>query len=227
MTTKHVIFFGAAGSGKGTQSDFAIEAFDMSRISPGELARKIAASGDSDELSTHVAERLKSGELLDIEVVNMIIKKSVSVIHEDQKCKGIIFDGYPRSEHQDDFLRAGTFGDIEIDLAVYFEIDEKFLLERLSNRIVCQDCGAVFNRISKKTKVEGVCDECSGTNLLIRSDDNDIDAIQKRLSIFEKDTSPIMKRYEDEGKLVKINAGRSIDEVWEDTKSHLSALFSK
>lgn len=104
--------------------------------------------------------------------------------------------------------------------AVYFHIDLPKIVQRLTNRRTCKDCGAIYNLISHKPKAEGVCDNCSGTNLMQRPDDKE-EVIQKRLAVFKDNIDPVIDYYRSKGLLVTVDADRLESEVYKDIKSAL------
>jgi len=128
-----------------------------------------------------------------------------------------IFDGYPRNLAQaqtldKEVLKGAT------SLAVYFEINTAKLVERLTNRRTCKNCGAIYNLISKKPKVTGVCDVCGSTDLVQRADDKE-EVITNRLKVFAETIDPVLKYYQDLGRLMKVDAETSVDEIFNQISS--------
>ena len=103
-------------------------------------------------------------------------------------------------------------------MAVYFEINFSRLVERLTNRRTCKDCGAIYNLLSKKPKVAGVCDQCGGTNLVQRADDKE-EVIANRLKVFSETIDPVLEYYQDLGRLMKIDAEADVDEIYRQISS--------
>lgn len=103
-------------------------------------------------------------------------------------------------------------------LAVYFDIDMNKLVERLTNRRTCKDCGAIYNLKSKMPKVMGVCDQCGSTNLVQRADDKE-EVIKNRLQVFQDTISPVLEYYQDLGRLMKVDAEMSVDEIFNQISS--------
>jgi adenylate kinase len=104
--------------------------------------------------------------------------------------------------------------------AVYFKINMDRLLERLTNRRTCKDCGTIYNLVSKKPKITGVCDQCGSTNLIQRADDKE-DVIKNRLQVFQDTISPVLKYYQDLNRLVTVDAELSEGEIFNQITSKL------
>jgi adenylate kinase len=123
-----------------------------------------------------------------------------------------IFDGYPRNLVQAETLDKEVLKGSP-SISVYFEIDVARLVERLTNRRTCGNCGAIYNLISKMPKITGTCDKCGSTNLVQRADDKE-DVIKNRLKVFQDTVSPVLKYYQDLGRLIKVDAEQSPDVIF-------------
>lgn len=177
----------------------------LKHISTGDLLR--AEIAKQSDLGKEVKAVMDAGALVGDDLVIRLLQANI-----DLQASQYIFDGYPRN-----LVQAQTL-DKEVlkgsnSLAVYFEIDMAKLVARLTNRRTCKDCGAIYNLISKTPKITGVCDKCGGTNLVQRADDKE-DVITNRLQVFTDTISPVLKYYQDLGRLMKVNAEEAEDVIF-------------
>ena len=156
------IIFGAPGAGKGTYGSRLKEKLGVEVIATGDIFRELMK--DNSELGRKVKGFVEKGLLVPDEVVVEILKQRLSGIPEG---KGFILDGFPRTLEQAKTLEGIT----KIDVILLLEVPDQIIIERLSSRRICRNCGTVYNTRFLKPKVEGVCDKCSGP-LYQRSDDN-------------------------------------------------------
>jgi adenylate kinase len=206
----HLIFIGAPGSGKGTQAGKFVAERQFKHISTGDLLR--AEIAKKSALGLEVKKVMDEGSLVSDELVIRLLQANVEL----QKSQ-YIFDGYPRNIAQAQTLDREVLKGSP-SMAVYFEIDKNKLVERLTNRRTCKDCGAIYNLISKKPKITGVCDQCGGTNLVQRPDDKE-EVIINRLKVFEDSVSPVLKYYQDLNRLMKVDAEQSPDKIYSQISS--------
>ncbi len=210
---REFIFIGPPGSGKGTQTIMLSKDYNLPHIDTGSLLREEVSSGSAEgKLADSFMEK---GQLVPIELVSKIIKNRLS----KQDCKnGFILDGYPRSLEQayalDDILN-----EIDKNLFVkpcvfYFEVDRKQLVERLVNRRSCSKCGAIYNLKTMTLQDETKCEKCGG-ELTKREDDTE-EVANKRFTTYFEETAPLIDLYSKRGLLIKIDASRSIDEIYKD-----------
>jgi adenylate kinase len=150
---------------------------------------------------------MDDGELVSDDLVIRLLQANV-----DLAASQYIFDGYPRNLAQAQTLDKEVLKGAP-SVSVYFEIDMNRLAERLTNRRTCGDCGAIYNLISKKPKTTGTCDQCGSTNLKQRADDKE-DVIMNRLQVFQDTVSPVLTYYQDLGRLIKVDAEQSPDEIF-------------
>ncbi len=201
----HLIFIGAPGSGKGTQAGKFVAEKSFKHISTGDLLR--AEIAKQSALGLEVKKVMDDGQLVSDELVIRLLQANI-----DLQASQYIFDGYPRNLAQAQTLDKEVLKGSP-SLAVYFEIDMGKLVARLTNRRTCKDCGAIYNLISKTPKVMGVCDQCGGTNLVQRADDKE-EVITNRLKVFQETISPVLKYYQDLGRLMTVNAENAVDEIF-------------
>lgn len=209
---KELIFLGPPACGKGTQTNKLSEYLGFPHIDTGSLLRAEIAKETEEGL---VAKSfIDKGQLVPIDLVATIIGKKLA---EDDCKNGYVLDGYPRSLEQAlelDKINEKIDGDEKVSFkAIYFDIDTQILLERIIYRQSCPQCGEIYNKKFKPSKVEDVCDKCN-VKLKTRDDDN-AEVAQKRFDTYFEQTAPLIEFYEKKGVLHKINANGSIEEVWE------------
>ncbi|MFB3889580.1 MAG: adenylate kinase family protein [Candidatus Bathyarchaeia archaeon] len=182
----NAIIFGAPGSGKGTYSSRLQERLGVEVISMGDIFRSMLKEDTS--LGRKVKGYVQSGQLVPDNIVVEVLKEHLARI---PKGKGFILDGFPRTLAQAEALE----GIIRIDVILQLIVPDWIIVERLSSRRICRNCGAVYNVRFLKPKVEGVCDKCGGS-LYQRADDTP-EVIKNRLEVYEKQTNPLVKYYQD------------------------------
>jgi len=201
----HLIFIGAPGSGKGTQANKFVTERSFKHISTGDLLR--AEIAKQSALGLEVKKVMDEGKLVSDELVIRLLQANI-----DLNSSQYIFDGYPRNLAQAETLDKEVLKGSP-SISVYFEIDVARLVERLTNRRTCGNCGAIYNLISKMPKIAGTCDQCGSTNLIQRADDKE-EVIKNRLQVFQDTVSPVLKYYQDLGRLLKVDAEMFPDEIF-------------
>jgi len=177
---------GAPGAGKGTYASRLKEKLDVETIATGDIFRELAKE-DSD-LARKVKGYMEKGLLVPDNVVIEVLKQRLSKI---PKGKGFILDGFPRTMDQAKMLDAIT----KIDVILMLDVPDWIIIERLSTRRICKNCGTVYNILYLKPKVEGICDKCGG-QLYQRSDDNP-EVIKKRLQVYKEQTTPLIEFFKE------------------------------
>ena len=205
-----LIFLGPPGAGKGTIAAKAIEFLGIPHISTGAIFR--AAIAAKSPLGIKVKAIIDAGKLVDDQTTIELVKERLA--QEDAQ-KGFILDGFPRTIPQADAL--ATFS--KIDKVINFDIPDSAVIERLSGRRFCRNCGANFHILFQKPKQEGVCDICGG-ELYMRDDDKP-EAIQKRLEVYRAQTAPLIEYYRTKGLLLDIDARPPVETVLEEFKKAL------
>ncbi len=197
-----VIFLGSPGAGKGTQAAVLRERYGLAHISTGDILRENVRNGTT--LGKTAREYMDSGRLVPDEVIIAMMEERL----QKPDCqKGFILDGFPRTVPQAEALDAllDRMG-IPLDGVILFEVPGDLVLDRLTGRRVCGKCGEIYNVHFKKTKVPGVCDLCGGE--LVQRDDDREEVVIKRLEVYEEQTAPLIRYYEDKGQLVRVDAGQ-------------------
>ncbi len=209
---RELIFLGPPACGKGTQTNMLSEYLGLPHVDTGSLLRaEIAKESEEGKIAKSFIDK---GQLVPVDLVGTIIGKKLA----DEDCKnGYVLDGYPRSLEQAKMLEeinARVDNEDKASFrAIYFDIDEEILIERIVNRQSCPKCSEIYNKKFKPSKVENICDKCQ-VKLKTRADDNE-ETARARFDTYYRETAPLVEFYESKGVLYKIDANGSIDEVWQ------------
>ena len=180
------IIFGAPGAGKGTYASRLQLKLGVDVIAMGDIFRELVK--EKSELAYKIKSYMEKGALVPDDIVVEVLTAYLNKISGG---KGFILDGYPRTLEQAKKLAGLT----KIDVIMQLDVPDWIILERLSNRRICKNCGTVYNVKFLKPKVEGICDKCGGS-LYQRADDN-IDTIRNRLKVYQEQTSPLIAFYKE------------------------------
>ena len=196
-----LILLGAPGAGKGTQAEILSHKLGIPTISTGNILR--AAIKNGTPVGLKAKSYVESGALVPDDVIIGIVAERLA----EPDCKGgYILDGMPRTIPQAEALE--TAG-VEIDCALSIEIADEVIVERMSGRRTCTNCGATYHVVSAPPKAEGVCDNC-GSALTIRKDDAP-ETVKSRLEVYHRETEPLKAFYEARGKLKSVDNQPSIE----------------
>jgi adenylate kinase len=204
----NIILLGPPGSGKGTQAKRIEQAHGIIQLSTGDMLRAATAS-DSD-FGRRVKAIMDSGQLVpDAIIVEMIDRRIV----QPECRKGFILDGFPRNVPQAEALDAmlAKHG-LKLDHVILLDVDEATLVDRLSSRFSCNQCGASYHERYNRPRRDGVCDGCGGTEFVCRADDRP-EAVKARFEVYRAQTAPILPYSQDRGILRRIDGAADIDEV--------------
>lgn len=194
------IFLGPPGAGKGSLAVKVAEDYKIPHISTGDIFR--ANIKAQTPLGVKVKAIIDSGSLVSDELTFELVKDRLS----QADCKnGYILDGFPRTIPQAEMLE-GLVSDIKV---VNFEIQDEIVIRRLSTRRVCKACGANYNVLTLKPKVEGVCDKCGGE--LYQRDDDKQESILHRMDVYREQTEPLINFYKEKGKITNLDASIETD----------------
>ena len=209
-----LILLGAPGAGKGTVAKLLTAIDGSVQISTGDILR--AAVKDGTDLGKEAQGYMTRGELVPDALIMGIMGERLL---EDDCKPGFLLDGFPRTIPQAEELKVLlTKLGIELDGAVNLNVPRDVILDRLTTRRTCEDCGEIYNVKSNPPKVEGVCDKCGGN--VVQRDDETEEAISRRLDVFNEQTAPLVGFYTNENMLIDINATSS-DVVVADIKKAL------
>ncbi|SNZ06874.1 Adenylate kinase [Natronoarchaeum philippinense] len=208
MASPNVLILGAPGAGKGTQSSRIVDEFDIEHVTTGDALRanKDMDIGHLDTEYDTPRAYMEAGELVPDEVVNEIVKTALA------DADGYVLDGYPRNLSQAEYLSEIT----DLDVVLSLDVGTEELVDRLTGRRVCDDCGTNYHVEYDQPEEEGVCDECGGE--LVQRDDDTEETVRERLSVFEENTVPVIEHYEGSEAFVSIDGERAPDAVWEDVR---------
>ncbi len=205
---KRVVLLGPPGAGKGTQAEGISKKYDIPHISTGDIFR--ANIKGETPLGLKVRKYLDSGLLVPDELVCEVVEDRVM---QPDCANGYLLDGFPRTVPQarffDEFLaKRGE----ELDKVIDIVVDEKILMDRMTGRRVCRQCGKPYHIVTMPPKVEGVCDVCGG-EVYQRSDDSP-ETVMNRFKVYDEQTSPLTEYYRGEGKLAPVDGAGSVPEVF-------------
>jgi adenylate kinase len=203
-----VILLGPPGVGKGTQAARLAESLDWEHVSTGDLLR--SARREGTDLGRAVQSFMDAGELVPDSLIVEVVRHHLAGLELDS-C--LVFDGFPRTvaqaESLETVLRASRR---RVDRVVVFDAREESLVERLSGRRSCPECGAVYNVHVNRPAVAGRCDRC-GTALVHRADDAP-ETVRRRLVVYREQTEPLIAWYVGSGvDVVHVDADRPVDDV--------------
>jgi len=206
MSAPHVLILGPPGAGKGTQSANIAEAFDVEHVTTGDALRSNKDMDISDMDTEYDTPRayMEAGDLVPDAVVNAIVDEALS------GADGFVLDGYPRNLDQAEELEGMT----TLDVILSLEVGREELIERLTGRRVCSECGANYHVEFNQPEEDGVCDDCGGE--LIQREDDSRESVENRLDVFEENTEPVIEYYEDHPGYEAIDGEQTPDGVWQE-----------
>ncbi len=202
----NIILLGPPGAGKGTQARRLVDDRGMVQLSTGDMLREAMASGT--EMGKKVSAVMAAGQLVTDEIVIALIEERLA-----GGGSGFIFDGFPRTLAQADALgdlmrRTGQ----TLDAVIEMQVDDEALVERITARSTCGNCGEVYNDLTKPIPADGRCEICGGTEFRRRADDN-AESLKQRLMEYYKKTSPLIGYYYHAGKLRGVDGLAEIGDV--------------
>ncbi|NUM80764.1 adenylate kinase [bacterium] len=204
-----LLLLGAPGVGKGTQSKLLVEKFKIPQISTGDMLREAIKANSA--LGIKAKSFMDKGSLVPDDV---IIDLAAERIRASDCANGFILDGFPRTIAQAEALdRLLAEKHISLDHVIEITVSQTNLVERLSNRVICRNCGSVYNKLTNPPKVSNVCDKCGG-EVYQRSDDTR-DAIVQRLKVYENETAPLRDYYRGKKQLTHVNGEQPVAQVYQ------------
>ncbi|WP_125709058.1 adenylate kinase [Lacticaseibacillus porcinae] len=215
----NLILMGLPGAGKGTQAERIVQAYPIAHISTGDMFRAAMAAGT--ELGQKAKAFMDAGSLVPDEVTVGIVKERLA---EPDTDAGYMLDGFPRTIAQAEALETLT-ADINkpVDAVINIDVAPEKLVERLSGRYICKNCGATYHKVYNPTKVEGTCDVCGGHEFFQRDDDKPA-TVKNRLKVNIEMNTPLLDFYKQRNLLYTVNGDQDIDLVFAEIKKILAAV---
>ena len=203
-----IIMLGAPGAGKGTQAKMIAEKYGIPHVSTGDIFRANIKNGT--ELGKKAKQYMDQGALVPDELTCDLV---MDRIQQDDCKNGFVLDGFPRTIPQAEALDA-ALGKIneKMDYAIDVDVPDENIVNRMSGRRACLNCGATYHLISIPPKVEGICDRC-GSKIVLREDDKP-ETVQKRLKVYHEQTQPLIDYYKNQGILKSVDGTQPMDEVF-------------
>jgi len=201
------ILLGAPGSGKGTQAKVLSEDLRIPHISTGDILRSEVQS--ESQLGNRVKEIMTSGKLVSDELICEIVAKR---FHKPDVSKGYLLDGFPRTVAQADALE-GILKEsgLPSPKVILLNVGEEILIERLTGRLTCSQCGRAFHKTLNPPKMVGKCDACDGE--LVQRKDDSLETVKKRLNVYEEETKPLIEFYSRKGLLTTLSGDQEMSKI--------------
>ena len=196
-----LILLGAPGAGKGTQAEILSKELNIPTISTGNILRAAVKNGTPTGLKAKAY--MDAGDLVPDSVIIGIIRER---LEEPDCANGYILDGVPRTIAQAEAIeKAG----IVFDAVVSIEVSDETIMDRMSGRRVCENCGASYHIVAVKPKREGVCDNCGGK--LVQRKDDAPETVKARLAVYHQETEPLKAFYQERGLLKTVENQSTVD----------------
>lgn len=206
-----ILLIGPPGSGKGTISELLIKNDHFQHVSTGNLFRAILKT--NSKLADEIRDLMQNGALIPDHITNQVAANAIQKLIDNNQ--DFIFDGYPRTLQQADYLSSYC----TLDYVFYLDINHEQLMKRLVGRLTCCDCNVVFNIYFKPPQKANHCDYCDKL-LTKRSDDNEV-SVQNRLAEYHKLTLPLVEYYQNNKKLITIDVDCKIEDAYASIKQYL------
>jgi len=204
----YLVLLGPPGAGKGTQAKLLMKTYKIPQISTGDILRAEVQKGT--ELGKKAKIIMEKGDLVPDDIILRIIEKRL----EEPDCeRGAIFDGFPRTVNQADGLyNLLSRFDNYVTKAIDIRVRDKVIIKRLTSRRICSKCGKIFNLLLNPPPRDNHCPVCGG--IIIQRQDDTPETVKKRLEVYHKQTTPLIKYYRNRNLLYQIDGERPVDKVF-------------
>lgn len=208
-----VVLLGPPGSGKGTQAKLLCQALSIPHISTGDLFRDHMKN--DTPLGIKAKSYINSGKLVPDDLTLEMLAERI----KSADCqKGFLLDGVPRTVPQAEALEESLFKNVNLHVLNLLVPDE-LIIKRAEGRLLCKQCGAIFNRYFSAPKKENICDNCGGS--LYHRDDDNADVVKERLRVYNQQTKPLIDYFNTYHELINVNGNNSPEHVFEDLKKSI------
>lgn len=215
----NLMLMGLPGAGKGTQAEQIVDQYHIPHISTGDIFR--AAMKNNTPMGIEAKSYIDKGELVPDEVTNGIVEERLA---KDDVNDGYMLDGFPRNMAQAEALEEfGAKLGKPLNCVINIHVDPESLMERLTGRYICRNCGATYHKIFNPTKVEGTCDRCGEHEFYQREDDKP-ETVKNRLDVNIKMNTPLLDFYKKQGILHEVDGNQDIEKVFADIKAVLDQI---
>ena len=205
-----IILLGAPGAGKGTQADFLKGNYSIPQISTGDMLRQ--AARDETEIGMKAKSYMDAGKLVPDDIIINIMKQRLK---EPDCSNGFILDGFPRTINQAEKLEKIA----KINVVINIVVPTEDLLQRITGRRSCPECGTVYHILFNPPPEEGKC-KCGGD--LIQRDDDTEETVRKRLETYETQTAPLIDYYKKKKLLRDVDGSKTPPEVSQEIQDILN-----
>ena len=205
-----LIFLGPPGAGKGTQAEKISELYGIAHISTGDMLRSQMREGTP--LGAEAKGYIDRGELVPDELIVAMVAERIK---EEDCANGFLLDGFPRTVSQAEALN----GISDIDMVIDISVPAERLMERIGGRRMCSGCGAGYHTSSYH---KDTCEKC-GASLYIRDDDRP-ETVKHRITVYERQTKPLIYYYREKGNLSRVNGDNTPDRVFDDVAAAIKGL---
>jgi len=201
-----IVLLGPPGSGKGTHGKRVSECLGVPVVATGDILRQAIHEGTA--LGKSAEDHVKSGRLVPDETVLGLIETRLG---RKDAALGFILDGFPRTVAQAEGLK-GILGERRLDRVVNLVVPTEVVVNRLRERWLCSQCGAIYNTSTAPPRVAGICDKCGGA--LIQRTDDEPETVRRRLEVYARETAPLVAYYERDGVLRNVDASGPAEDVY-------------
>lgn len=210
MAQTNMILLGPPGAGKGTQAEQLVKDYDVVHVSTGDMLR--AAVKNGTELGLKAKQFMDAGELVTDELVIGIVRERLA--EADIQEQGVLLDGFPRTIPQAEALgQAMDSLNMQAPVVINLSVDDAVLVRRLSGRRMCRGCGAIYHCDRDHLDAGDVCPADGCGSEIYQRDDDQAEAIQERLAVYHRQTSPLIDYYRERGNLLMIDGSGTPPEV--------------